>query len=155
MIDFLSFRVIKQNSLNKTKRRTWEINAGEEPSQSIIFPQPIGPHTIDVQGCFQRTSILRNEWSISAWLQKQKEKNVVWFLEYVKRNNFRRGKGDKLIIVTEAPTRRTSARAQCIPAWVCQQRLPRWGEKLISPRCDAHKLTFASKRLAICVYFYR
>ena len=26
------------------------------------------------------------------------------------------------------------------------------GEKLISPRCDAHKFIFASKRLAICVY---
>jgi len=153
MIDFLSFRVIKQNSLkasdmrDKCWRRAFTIDhlsATDRPAydrRPRMFP----------------AHVHLTKWMIDlrAWLQKQKEKNVIWFLEYVKRNNFGRGKGDKLIIVTEAPTRRTSARAQCIPAWVCQQRLPRRGEKLISPRCDAHKLMFASKRLAICVYFYR
>jgi len=58
-----------------------------------------------------------------------------------------------LIIATEAPTRGTSA-CQRTPAWACQRRPPRPGKKLISLRCDSHKLIFASKRLAINVYFY-
>jgi len=41
----------------------------------IVFPHPIGLHTIDVHGCFQRAPILRNELlDYRARLQKQKEK---------------------------------------------------------------------------------
>jgi len=52
----------------------------------IVFPQPMGPHTIDVQGCFQRTSILRNDqFDFLARLQKVKKKRMTLYV-----NNSRR-----------------------------------------------------------------
>jgi len=42
----------------------------------IVLPQTVGPLTIDVQGCFQRMSISRNDqFDFLARLQKVKKKN--------------------------------------------------------------------------------
>jgi len=60
----------------------------------IIFTHPVGLHTIDVYGCFQRTSILRNELLYyRARLEKQiKEKMALnIFSRMYKGKNLRRG----------------------------------------------------------------
>ena len=112
----------------------------------IVFPQPVGPHTIDVQGCFQRTSILRNEQTIFVQdFKSKKEKcHFRWFLERVKKIILRE---DKLINApTGAPSRGGRVLAPAYTRVSLSAESTAADEKLISPRCasvHAHERIFA------------
>ena len=98
---------------------------------------------IDVQGCFQRTSILQNEQTIFVrdFKSKQEKRHFRWFLERVKKIILRE---DKLINATaEPPSRGGRVLVPVYPRVSLSVKSTAAGEKLISPRRDAYKLIFA------------
>ena len=104
-------------------------------------PQSVGLHTIDVQGCFQRTSILRNEQTISMRdFKSKKGKRHLISRTHEKKKIL--GK-DKLINATAGPPLR--GELVLMPAYPrvnLSAKSTAAGEKLISPRFNAHQLIF-------------
>jgi len=101
-----------KTKLSQNTRRTWEINAGEKSLQrSSSRNRSIWSTSKDVSSACPFYEM--NDRSPCA---KTKRKNVIWFLEYAKGNNFRRTGGEvSWSSRRRPPTRWTSARVSVAP----------------------------------------